>query len=78
MSSRLHSVRRSLFEEFEEEPNDTTSSANSKLLSKHLSAIRVKMNSVVVACIVIAAISFVMLCKYLSSNYGHYVNPQFD
>lgn len=62
MASRLHSVRRSLFEEFEEEQNDT-SSANDKL-SKHPSVIRVNINSTVVACIVIVAISVATLCKY--------------
>lgn len=76
MASRLHSVRRSLFEEFEEEKYDT-SSANDKL-SKHSSAIRVKINSAVVACIVIVAISVATLCKYRHRNYGHYVNPKFS
>lgn len=75
MASRLHSVRRSLFEEFEEEKNDTNS-ANDKL-SKH-DKIRVKINSAVVACIVLIAIGVATLCKYRLPNYGHYVNPQFD
>lgn len=72
MASRLHSVRRSLFEEFEEDTNGTRT-ANDKL-SKHSSAIRVKIS----AGIVIVAISVAMLCKYRLPNFGHYVNPPLD